>query len=268
MKKVLTALALAATLAGAAQAQNVAVVNGKAIPSSRLDAAVSSVLARNPGAEITAEQKADLRKNISEQLIKQEILAQEAQKQGLENSTAYKNAIDLARQGVLMNLLVEDFAKKNKPSDAELKAEYDRVVALNQASGKEYKSRHILVADEKQAKDLIAQLNKGAKFEDLAKKFSKDPGSGAQGGDLGWADPAGYVPEFAQALKALAKGKMTQTPVKSAFGYHIIKLDDVREAQKPEIPPFEQVKDRISQQMLSEKIQAFEAGLRAKAEVK
>ena len=135
-------------------------------------------------------------------------------------------------------------------------------------AGKEYKSRHILVDDEKLAKDLIAQLNKGAKFDALAKKYSKDPGSGAQGGDLGWADPAGYVPEFANALKGLEKGKMTQTPVKSSFGYHIIKLDDIREGKKPEIPPYEQVKDRISQQMLSQKIQAYETGLREKASIK
>ncbi len=269
MKKLLTAVALAAILASAAQAQNVAVVNGKAIPTSRLDAAVASVIARNPAAaNITPEQKTELQKNISEQLIKQEILAQEAQKAGLENSAAYKNAIELARQGVLVNLLVEDFAKKNKPTAAETKAEYDRVVAMNQGGGKEYKSRHILVDDEKQAKDLITQLNKGAKFDALAKKFSKDPGSGAQGGDLGWADPAGYVPEFATALQGLEKGKMTQTPVKSSFGYHIIKLDDIREAQKPQIPPYDEVKDRIEQQMLSQKIQAFETGLREKASVK
>ena len=269
MKKLLSAVAVPPTLASAAHAQNVAVVNGKAIPTSRLDAAVASVIARNPAAaNITADQKAELRKNISEQLIKQEVLAQQAQKEGLENSAAYKSAIELARQGVLVNLLVEDFAKKNKPTAAETKAEYDRVVAMNQGGGKEYKSRHILVDDEKQAKDLIAQLNKGAKFDALAKKFSKDPGSGAQGGDLGWADPAGYVPEFSAALKGLEKGKMTQTPVKSSFGYHIIKLDDIREAQKPQIPPYDEVKDRIEQQMLSQKIQAFETSLREKASVK
>jgi peptidyl-prolyl cis-trans isomerase C len=269
MKKLLIAVALAATVATAAQAQNIAVVNGKAIPTSRLDAAIASVLARNPAAaNITPEQKAELQKNLTEQLIKQEVLAQQAQKEGLENSVAYKNAIEFARQGVLVNLLVEDFAKKNKPTAAETKAEYDRVVAQAQSSGKEYKSRHILVEDEKLAKDLIAQLNKGAKFDALAKKYSKDPGSGAQGGDLGWADPAGYVPEFATALKGLEKGKMTQTPVKSSFGYHIIKLDDIREAQKPKIPPYDEVKDRIEQQMLSQKIQAFENNLREKATVK
>ena len=269
MKKILTTVALAATLATAAHAQNIAIVNGKPVPSSRLDAAVASVLARNPGGEITPEQKTELRKNISDQLIKQEILAQEAQKQGIENTAAYKNAMDLARQSALVNLLVEDFAKKNKPSDAESKAEYDRAVAEAQKQGgKEYKARHILVENEKQAKDLIAQINKGAKFDTLAKKYSKDPGSGAQGGELGWADPAGYVPEFSAALKALEKGKMTQMPVKSSFGYHIIKLDDIREAQKPAIPPYEQVKDRVSQNLLSQKIQAFESSLREKASVK
>lgn len=270
MKKLFTAVALAATLASAAQAQNVAVVNGKAIPTSRLDAAVASVLARNPAAaNITAEQKAELQKNLTEQLIKQEVLVQEAQKLGLENTAAYKNAIEFARQGVLANLLVEDFVKKNKPTDAETKAEYDRVVAQMQSQGgKEYKSRHILVDDEKLAKELIAKLNKGSKFDELAKKYSKDPGSGAQGGDLGWADPAGYVPEFATALKGLEKGKMTQTPVKSSFGYHIIKLDDIREAQKPKIPPYDEVKERIAQQLLSQKVQAFETGLREKASIK
>jgi len=268
MKKNLLVAAIGLALMGSALAQNVAIVNGTAIPSSRLDFAMTKVLARNGGAAIPAEQKDGMRKSLSDQLIMQEVLAQEAKRRGLENTPTYKTEMDFAQQSVLVNMLIEDFVNKNKPTDADIKTEYDRVVALSQNTGKEYKARHILVPDEKQAKDIIAQLNKGAKFDVLAKKYSKDPGSAVQGGELGWADPAGYVPEFSDALKALAKGKITQTPVKTSFGYHIIQLEDIRDAEKPKIPPLDQVKDKISQKLLSDKVQAFEKDLRAKAVIK
>ena len=135
------------------------------------------------------------------------------------------------------------------------------------AGAKEYKARHILVEKEDEAKAIIAQLKKGGKFEDIAKKQSKDPGSGAQSGDLGWANPSGYVPEFADALKKLNKGQLSDAPVKSQFGYHIIRVDDVRDAKAPELPSFEQVKPQVVQQLQQQQLVKFQEDLRAKAKV-
>ncbi len=135
------------------------------------------------------------------------------------------------------------------------------------AGGKEYKARHILVEKEADAKAIIAQLKKGAKFEDLAKKQSKDPGSAANGGDLGWANPAGYVPEFADAMKKLAKGDVTPEPVKTQFGYHVIRVDDIRDAKAPEPPKFEDIKPQLVQQMEQQKLAKYQEELRAKAKV-
>jgi peptidyl-prolyl cis-trans isomerase C len=158
--------------------------------------------------------------------------------------------------------LFADFQKKNPVTDEETKAEYDKFASAN--AGKEYRARHILVEKEDQAKALIAQLKKGAKFEDLAKKNSKDPGSGANGGDLDWANASSYVKEFSDALVALSKGKMTEIPVKTQFGFHIIRLDDLREAQ---LPKYEDVKPQIAQQLQQQKIAKFQEDLRAKAKV-
>ena len=177
--------------------------------------------------------------------------------------------MEIQRQAVLINELFEDFQKKNEVSDTDAKAEYDRLVAAQApaAGAKEYKARHILVEKEDEAKALIAQIKKGAKFEDLAKKSSKDPGSGAQGGDLGWANPAGYVPEFASALDKLKKGQMTDTPVKTQFGYHVIRVDDVRDAKAPDVPKFDDVKAQIKQQLEQQRLSKFQEELRTKAKV-
>jgi peptidyl-prolyl cis-trans isomerase C len=158
--------------------------------------------------------------------------------------------------------LFEDFKAKNPATEAEVKAKYDNFVKEN--GGKEYKARHILVEKEYAAKAIIASLKKGGKFEEIAKKQSKDPGSGANGGDLDWAGPASYVKEFSDAMVALKKGQVTDTPVKSQFGFHIIRLDDVREAK---LPPMEQVKPQIKQQIEQEKMAQFMEGLRKSAKI-
>ncbi len=165
--------------------------------------------------------------------------------------------MELARQSIMIRELFEDFKKKNPVTDAEAKAEYDKFKA--QATGTEYRARHILVENEDEAKALIAQIKGGAKFEDLAKAKSKDPGSGENGGDLDFAKPENYVPEFSKAMTALKKGEMTETPVKSQFGYHIIRLDDTREAQ---FPDFEGVKPQIQQRLAQVKLQKFQEDLR------
>jgi len=147
-------------------------------------------------------------------------------------------------------------------TDAEVQAEYDKFVAAN--GGKEYRARHILVEKEDEAKAILASLKKGGKFEDIAKKQSKDPGSGANGGDLDWANASSYVPEFSAAMIKLTKGQTTDAPVKSQFGYHIIRLDDVREAK---LPKMEEVKPQISQQLQQQKLGQFQQSLREKAKV-
>ena len=255
----LVAAALLGTVALPVSAQNLAIVNGKAIPKERAEALKQQV--ERSGRPVTPEMEGQ----IKEEVIAREIFMQEAQKRGLEASPDYKAQMELARQTILIRELFLNQQKKDPVTDAEIKAEYDKFVAAN--SGKEFKARHILVEKEDEAKAIIAQLKKGAKFEDIAKKQSKDPGSGAQGGDLGWANPSGYVPEFAQALGKLGKGQMTDAPVKSQFGYHVIRVDDVREAKGPEVPSFEQVKPQVVQQLQQQKLVKFQEELRAKAKV-
>lgn len=242
--------------ASAAWAQNVAIVNGKAVPKARLEV-LSEQIAKS-GRPVTPDMAPQLR----EEVITREIFMQEAEKKGLNNSADFKNQMELARQSILINELFSDYKEKNAVTDADLKAEYDKFAAAN--GGQEYKARHILVASEAEAKEIIASLKKGGKFEDIAKKKSTDTGSGAKGGDLDWANPGSYVPEFSAALVKLGKGKTSEEPVKSEFGYHIIRVDDVRTAQ---LPAFEDVKPQIAQQMEQQKLAAYQEELRKKAKI-
>ncbi|APW38206.1 peptidylprolyl isomerase [Rhodoferax koreense] len=263
MKKNLISALVAATLLGSlalpAMAQNLAIVNGKAVPKARADA-LSQQVAKS-GRPVTPE----IEGQIKEEVIAREIFMQEAQKRGLDVTDDFKQQMELARQTILIRELFADYQKSNPVTDADLQAEYDKYVAAN--SGKEFKVHHILVEKEDQAKAIIAQLKKGGKgnsFEEIAKKQSKDPGSGANGGDLDWAAPGSYVKEFTDALLTLKKGQTTDTPVKTQFGYHIIRLDDERTAQ---LPKFEEVKPQIAQQMQQQKLAAFQQELRAKAKI-
>lgn len=258
-KKLLLATAMASLLAlGAtgAIAQNVAIVNGKAVPKTRLDALAQQVA--KSGRPVTPEIEGQLR----EEVIAREVFMQEAEKQGIATSDEFKAQMELARQTLMIRELFANYQKANPVTDADLKAEYDKFAAAN--GGKEYKARHILVEKEADAQAIIASLKKGGKFEDIAKKQSKDPGSGSKGGDLDWANPSSYVPEFTEALLKLKKGQTTETPVKSQFGYHVIRVDDIRSAQ---LPAFEEVKPQIAQQMQQQKLAAFQEELRKKAKV-
>lgn len=260
MKKLILPALAAAALLGAlavpAQAQNLAIVNGKPIPMSRVDALAQQV-ARS-GRQITPEMMEELKKAV----IDRELLVQEAQKQGLDATPDFKAQMEFTRDSLLIRDLVGNFQKTNSITDAEIQAEYDKFVANNK--GKEYRAHHILVEKEDEAKAIIAQLKKGAKFETIAKKQSKDPGSGANGGELDWAAPGNYVKEFSDAMVKLAKGKYTEAPVKTQFGYHIIRLDDVREAQLPKI---EEIKPQIAQQLGQQKLMKFQEDLRSKAKI-
>ena len=252
----LVAAAVLGTMALPVAAQNLAIVNGKAVPKDRVETLKQQV--ERSGRPISPE----MENQIKEEVIAREIFMQEAQKRGLEATSDYKAQMELARQTILIRELFVDFQKTNPVTDAEIQAEYDKFAAAN--AGKEYKASHILVEKEDEAKAIIAALKKGGKFEEIAKKQSKDPGSGARGGDLDWANPSSYVPEFTEALVKLEKGKLTQTPVKSQFGWHIIRLDDVREAQLPKI---DEVKPQIAQQLQQQKLAKFQEDLRAKAKV-
>ena len=256
MKKQMLSAALVALLASPVLAQNLAVVNGKPVPSSRVKALQQQVEAA--GRPVTPEVMAQ----IKEELIAREIFMQEARKRGLDASEDYKSQLELARQTILIRQLFADFQKKNPVTDADIQGEYDKFVKEN--GGKEYRARHILGETESDAKALIAEIKKGGSFEELAKKASKDPGSGANGGDLDWAAAGSYVPEFSDAMVKLAKGQMTDAPIKSQFGFHIIRVDDVREAQ---LPKLDEVKPQISQQLQQQKLAKFQEDLRAKAKI-
>lgn len=249
-------LALVAMVALPVSAQNLAVVNGKAIPSSRADMLVKQAATQGQ------QDSPELRKMIKEQLIERELLVQEAEKQGLAKSPEFKDQYEIARQQILIRSLLADFQKKNPVTDDKVKAEYETVKAAN-SGNKEYSARHILVEKEEQAKAILAKLKAGSKFEDLAKE-SKDPGSAANGGMLDWSPATAYVKEFGEALAALQKGKVTEAPVKTQFGYHVIRLEDVRDAK---LPPLEEVKAQITQNLQQKKLAEFLDGLKKKAKV-
>ena len=241
--------------AQSADATKSATVNGKAIPKSRVEFLVKSQ---------TAQGKPDneqLRKAILDQLIAWELVVQEADRKGLSKSAEVRSQLDLARQQIIFQAYLQDYVKTHPIKADALRAEYDRAKA--QRGDKEYKARHILVEKDTDAKDIIEQLKKGAKFEDLAKQ-SKDIGSKDKGGELDWQPAATYVKPFGDALAKLEKGKMTESPVQTPFGYHVIRLDDVRNTQFPE---FDAVKQQITNMLQNQEVERLVKDLRAKAKV-
>ncbi|MDP2785155.1 MAG: peptidylprolyl isomerase [Sulfurimicrobium sp.] len=234
-----------------------ATVNGTAIGKNRVELLVKQ------RAGMGQPDSPDTRKSIIDQLAMQLIVSQEAIKKGLDKTPEVTDQIDLTKQSILANAFVQDYIKNNPVSDDMLKAEYDKIKA--QMTGSEYKARHILVEKEAEAKDIIAKLKKDAKqFGKLSKEKSKDPGSKDKGGDLGWFDPRSMVPEFGAAAAKLEKGKFTLEPVKSQFGYHVILLEDSRPLQ---IPPFEQVKPQLSQQVQQQNLKKLVDDMKAKAKI-
>jgi len=243
--------------AGAAHAQNAAIVNGKAIPSARVDEFVAALTQQ--GRPDTPE----LRTAVRDELIAREIFVQEAERKGLTRSTEVARQLEQTRQDILIRAVIREHLKNNPITDAELKAEYERLTKGAGGGDKEYRARHILVETEAEAKSIVEQLKKGAKFEELAKK-SKDPGSAANGGDLDWNGPDTFVKPFAEAMVKLEKGQLTEIPVKTDFGWHVIRLDDVRE---PAPPPLEQVAPQLKQEMERRRIQTLQNDLKAKARI-
>jgi len=249
---------LAALSLGYAADSNIAVVNGVPVSEARVDYIVKTQIQQGQ------KDSPELRKNVADVLITREVLTQEAIKKGFDKDPAVVTQMDMAKQEFLIRAYFEDFIKRNPVSDEEITAEYEKIKAAQGGTDrKEYRAAHILLKDEKQANAVLAQINKanGKNFAQLAKAKSEDTGSKKLGGDLDWSDGSNYVKEFSDAMMKLNKGEWTKKPVKTKFGYHIILLEDVRPVQ---FPPLEQVKDRISQQMLAQKrdkeIEALRAG--------
>ncbi len=247
----------AAPAAAAPAGETVATVNGAPISKSRVD-----LLVKQGGAQGQPD-NADTRKAILDQLTMQMVIAEEAVKKGLDKTPDVAEKLELVKQSILANAYVQDYIKNNPVTEEAMKAEYERIKAT--ITGTEYKARHILVEKEAEAKDIIAKLKKDAgAFAKLAKEKSKDPGSGAQGGDLGWFDISRMVPEFGAAVSKLEKGAITQEPVKTQFGYHVIQLED----SKPvEAPPFDEVKPALSQQLQQQNLMKQLDDLKAKAKI-
>ena len=251
------AIALAAGFLSQASfaADSVATVNGTAIPAARAEAMISEQRAQG------APDSAQLRDAVREELVRREILGQEAVNKKLDKKADIQAQMDLARQAILIRAYLQDYVKANPVSDADIKNEYDTI--KGRMGEKEYKPRHVLLETEDQAKEVIAKLQSGAKIEDLAKD-SRDPGSKERGGELGWSNPGMVLAPFSEAMGKLTKGKSTTTAVKSDFGYHVIMLEDVRDLKAP---PFDEVKPQIQQRLQQQKVEKHILDLRAKAKV-
>ncbi|MCB1907973.1 MAG: peptidylprolyl isomerase [Rhodocyclaceae bacterium] len=251
------AVALAAVFGttAAVAANTIVTVNGEAIPQARADA-------------LLAEQKAQgqpdspqLQSAVKEELVRREVMAQEARKAGLDKKANVQAQMELAKQAILIRAYIQDFVANNPVTDEAVRNAYDEI--KGRAGDKEYKVRHILVASEDEAKAIITKLQTGEKFEDLAAQ-STDPGSKGKGGDLGWSNPGMFVKPFSDAMVKLDKGKFTGVPVKSDFGYHVIRLDDVRDLTAP---PFDEVKGQLAQRIQQQQVERHMLELRSKAKV-
>lgn len=259
MQRISTLAALAmlgaiATTPVYAENKSIANTNGISIPQERMDFQIKTAIAK--GQHDTPE----LRQTIQDDLISLEVMSQEAIRLGLNKNSEVVQQVELAKQSILVSAYIQDYARKHPISEDQLKQEYERL-KIQHAGDKEYNARHILVETEAEAKDIIAQLDKKVGFENLAEK-SKDLGTAANGGSLGWAEPGFFDPAFSGAMVSLEKGAYTKAPVQSQFGWHVIQLDDVRNM---EAPTFEEVKPQIQQSLQQQTLLKAIAELKAKA---
>jgi peptidyl-prolyl cis-trans isomerase C len=233
-----------------------ATVNGVQIPRQRLEVVLHQQMARG------APDNEQLRAQVREALINNELLNQEANRSGIAKKAEVLQQLDITRQEVIANAVVAEHIRLNPVSDADIQKEYDRARA--QTGDREFKARHILVATEDDARSVLADLKKGSKFDEIAQKRSLDEGTRPRGGDLDWNVPSNFDKAFADAMLKLEKGKMTEAPVRSRFGFHVIQLDDVRPVN---FPPLAQVKQQIQQRLVGQKIDGFIRDLRAKSKI-
>lgn len=239
----------------AAHAQGVK-VNGREIPQSRIELVVKSQLAQGQ------PDSPELRERVKEALILREIVAQEALRKGLDKNPEVAGQLELSRQEVLFNAYLNDYLRAHPVTEDAMKKEYER--QKSQAGNKEYKASHILVAKEEEAREIIARVKKGGNFAKIAAEKSMDPGSKDRGGELDWALPGNYVKPFGDALAKLKKGQVTETPVQTQFGWHVIRLDDERAFKAPS---FEEVRPNLQRNMQQQAVQKALADLRAKAKI-
>ena len=244
-----------ATAAPTSATKTLAVVNGVAIPQAQFDILKQDRAAQ--GQPMNDQTSAALR----DSLINAEILAQEGTKKGLDKDATIQSRLSLAKTQMLAQAFIADYVKSHPVTEEAMKAEYERVKGM--MGTKEYEVRHILVDNEAEAKDIIAQLGKKAKFEDLAKKKSKDS-SAANGGQLGWVAPGNLVKEFSEAMVNLKKGEYTKTPVHTKFGWHVIRVDEIRDLK---LPPYDQIKDQLRADMEQQMVKKLVTDLRASAKV-
>jgi peptidyl-prolyl cis-trans isomerase C len=256
IKSTLVALTALSLSLPAMAAESVATVNGKPIKQSLYDHISKDVSARGQTVD------ANVKEMIVNKLISSELIYQEAQRLGLDKQPDYLAREELSRRELLVNTYLQDYMKKNPVSEASSKAAYEKLKA--DMGDKEYKARHILVASETEARDIIAQLGKGGNFDKLAKEKSTDPGSKDKGGDLGWFSPGGMVKPFSDAVLTLKKGGLTAAPVQTQFGWHVIRLEDIRTAQPP---AYEKVKDGLQKQIQQQQLEKVLSDLRAKAKI-
>lgn len=252
----LLACSLISAPAYAQKSKAFATVNGQAIPQSVYDAFIAEQKAQG------APDSKELSDAVREELIRRELLAQEAKKAGIDKQAEVRGQMELARQAVLIRAFLADYVRTHPVAEAQLKADYEQF--KKSLGGSEYKARHILVEKEEDAKAIIAKLEKGEKFADLAKQ-SLDPGSKDKGGELGWSAPNAYVKPFSDALTGLKKGEYTKAPIKTEYGYHVIQLDDSR----PLTPPaYAQLKPQLQQRATKMMVDKLIDDLRSKAKVK
>mgnify|MGYP000949251562 FL=1 len=261
MKKLVQVLLLSSALVGVASADTV-FVDGKAVDQKVIDQAMAQ-LKKNP---MAAQQMANpqFKQEMLQSIGMQQAILAEGNAQGIDKTPAYQAKLTEIKPMIYAQIMQEK-ANAQPITDAQVKAKYDQMKA-DAAKQQQFDVSHILVKDQKTANDIEAQLKKGAKFADLAKKYSIDPGSKANGGELGWSDGSNYVPEFTAAIKTLKQGQYTTTPVKSQFGYHIIRLNGIKTGAAA-FPAFDKVKDQIKQQIQMERTKAFFDGIKAKHKV-
>lgn len=251
MKRIAT-VAIACTLAFPLYAKDLATVNGKAITSDQVDQFIGLMV------EQGAQDSPELRNQVKQEMINRQVVVQAAEKAGLEKDPAVKMEAELARQSILVRALMAKHLEDHPILEADIKKEYDALKA-EQADRKEFKVRHILVKEEDEAKKIIKDIkDKKTSFEDAAKKESIDTGSGSKGGELGWAPTSNYVPEFASAVESLKKGKLSDEPVQSQFGWHIIEVEDERPIA---FPSFDESKEQLEEMMRQQALADYQQSL-------
>lgn len=234
----------------------VAVVNGQPITKADFDQYAQQLRGK---AKVDS---AEASKALVDQLVMEELLVQEAAKQKLADDPQIKQQLEMVQRNLLASTVVRRMLSTNAPSEDAIKKEYDTAIAA--MKGKEYKAAHILVDSEDKAKEIIAELKKDAsKFAELAKTKSSDS-SAAQGGDLGWFTPSMMVPPFAEAVAKMEKGKYTEQPVQTPFGWHVILLEDIRDATPPSL---DELKPQIAQMLQSKMVNDYLEKLKSGAKI-